>query len=171
MAREQRGLSLIETLVVVIAVGIMAGFALQRLFPLIGKAEIVSFTTVRNQLNSALMMETAKRIAAGESGRVAELQGSNPMLLLLRPPDNYLGELNFPDHNRMPKRSWYFDRVADLLFYRIGDSERVQASANRIAFQVRLSYGDADADGNYGAASDEFRGVMLEAVDPYELVY
>ena len=167
----ERGLTLIETLVVVIAVGIMAGLALQRLLPLIGKAEVVSFMSVRNQLDSALLMETAKRIAAGRSATVTELQGSNPMQLLLRPPDNYIGEVKFPDHDQMPKRSWYFDKVADLLFYRIGDRERLKSDTNRIAFQVRLSYRDANADGKYGAAADEFRGVMLHPLDGYELTY
>ena len=167
--RGSVGLTLVETLVVVILVGIMAGVALQRLLPLIGKAELVSFMTVRNQLNSALLMETAKRIAGGRASTVTDLQNSNPMTLLLRTPDNYLGEVRQPNHERMARRSWYFDPVKELLFYRIGDRHRLVTDANHIAFRVRLAYRDLNGDGDFLAKVDEFSGVTIEPLQPYEL--
>ena len=53
------GFTLIELLVVVVAIGILAGFALDRLYPLIGRAERVAFMRIQAQLLSALLLIVA----------------------------------------------------------------------------------------------------------------
>ena len=86
-----RGFSLLEMVVVVVCIGILAGLALERLLPLIGKAERVAFIRVQGQLQNAVMLETAQRLTRGESHRVPQMVGSNPMDYVLQPPANYLG--------------------------------------------------------------------------------
>ena len=164
------GLTLVEVAVVVVLIGILAGLALQRVIPLIGKAEVVAFLTVKNQLNSALMMETAKRIASGRSRLVPRLENSNPMKLLFEPPENYLGEMSLPKHEDLPPRSWYFDRVTDKLFYRVGDTQRFGISDSVIGFQVQLSVRDPYPDESQ-AMAEEIVGVRLVSNEALQLTY
>lgn len=156
-----------------ILIGILAGFALQRLLPLIGKAETVSFAMVVNQLDNALLLETAKRIAAGESRSVTQLVGSNPMELMLRPPDTYLGELRLPAVGALPKRSWYFDPVDETLVYKPGDAGRFvdgERHLKRLEFRVSLVYHDRDGDQRYSPKYDDFGGISLRPTAEYQVV-
>jgi prepilin-type N-terminal cleavage/methylation domain-containing protein len=171
--QSARGLTLIEVLVVLILVGILAGFALQRLLPLIGKAEAVSFATVVNQLENALLLETAKRIAGGKSTSVTALADTNPMQLMLRPPDNYIGELHIPSTESLPKRSWHYDLSRDTLVYRIGDPERFRQGdqgLTLIEFRVRVAFNDRDGDRQYRPQHDDFGGIRLQPQAPYRLL-
>ena len=172
--RQARGLTLIEVLVVVIVVGILTGFVLKRLVPLIGKAEAVAFATVVNQLENALLLETAKRIAGGQGATVAALTDGNPMDLMLRPPDNYLGEYAVPDMGSLPKRSWHFDPARRLLVYRIGDPARFQtgeSAPSLIEFRVQVAYRDRNSDHRYRPTDDDFEGVRLQPQRPYRLLH
>jgi len=168
-----RGLTLIEVLVVLILVGILAGFALQRLLPLIGKAEAVSFATVVNQLENALLLETAKRIAGGKGASVTALADTNPMQLMLRPPDNYIGELRIPVAESLPKRSWHYDPSRDRLVYRVGAPERFRQGNQELAlieFRVSVAFNDRDGDRQYRPQYDDFGGIRLQPQAPYRLV-
>ena len=167
------GLTLIEVLVVVILIGILSGFALQRLLPLIGKAETVAFATVVNQLNNALLLETAKRIASGDGRSVPQLAGSNPMELMLRPPDNYLGKLRTPATEPLPKRSWHFDPSREILVYSTGSAARFLADERpleRVEFRVSLDYHDRDGDQYYSPQNDDFGGISLRPMASYKLL-
>ena len=166
-----RGFSLLELMVVVVAVGILAGVALDRLLPLIGRAERVAFTQVQSELQAALLFAAAEHIVRGESERLAELAGANPMSLLLIPPANYLGELESPLPNELPGRSWYYDDRASRLVYRVGAYSRFTAldgPLNRVELVVRFVFRDQNGDGLYQAGSDIFDGLRLEPVYRYD---
>lgn len=165
-----RGFSLFEMLVVVIAIGILAGFAFERLLPLVGKAERVAFLQVRSQLQSALLLETAARIARGESRLLGNLSGRNPMELLLQAPANYLGVLEPPAAGRVPARRWYYDAAAERLVYRVGPYARfdgLDGPANRIELTVRMVYQDRDGDGLFDPRIDDFGGMRLASVHAF----
>jgi len=167
------GLTLIEFLVVLILIGILTGFALQRLLPLIGKAEAVAFATVVNQLDNALLLETAKRIASGKGGSVPQLVGSNPMDLMLRPPDNYLGERKILTTQALPERSWHFDPFRKILVYETGAEARFLAGERpleRVEFRVSLAYHDRDGDRHYSPQHDDFGGISLRPMTGYKLL-
>ena len=111
---------MLEMVVVVVCIGILAGLALARVLPLIGQAERVAFVRVQGQLQSALMLETAQRLIRGESRRVPQMAGSNPMDYVLLPPANYAGSYEDPRHDAMPTGHWYFDQRRARLVYRVG---------------------------------------------------
>lgn len=166
-----RGFTLIELVVVVICVGIMAGFALDRLLPLIGRAERAAFVQVRADLGSALLLEAAERVARGESATLAELAGGNPMTLLLSTPANYLGSLRGPDPDEMPRASWYYDEASRRLVYTVGKHTRFEALSgpgDRVEFVVDFVYGDRDSDGVYSPARDDFDGLRLASVYAFD---
>ena len=159
-----RGFTLIELMVVVIAVGIMAGFALDRLLPLVGRAQRVAFLQVEGQLKSALLLEAADRITHGESSTLPQLTSVNPMSLLLDPPSNYIGALAWPDPDKIAGHTWYYDEHGKCLVYRVGKFTRFKALKgpdNRIEFRVDFAYRDRNGDGKFEAGRDEFDGLRL----------
>jgi hypothetical protein len=72
--------------------------------------------TVRN-LNSALQVEVAHRIAAGRESSIAELAGANPVPWLAAPLPGYVGEVAVPPPGPTPG-SWFFDHSRGELVYR-----------------------------------------------------
>ena len=165
-----RGFSLLEMVVVVVCIGILAGLALERLLPLIGKAERVAFIRVQGQLQNAVMLETAQRLTRGESRRVSQMVGSNPMDYVLQPPANYLGAFDSPPHAEIPAGHWYFDRSRGRLAYRVGDQARFEVDGgaeDRAEFTVQLAFRDENGNGSFDPSADIFDGVWLKAVYPY----
>jgi len=170
-ARACRGFSLLELVVVVIAVAILTGVVLDRVLPLIGRAQRAAFFDVQRELQSSLRLAAAERIAGGESGRVFELASVNPMSLLFAPPSNYLGVLTAPEQAAVPPASWYFDEQLGRLGYRVGRYARFAAQGgpeDRIELAVAFLYDDRDADGVFDAADDAFEGLTLEPLHAYQ---
>lgn len=170
MQGRHPGFSLLEMLVVVIAIGIVAGFAFERLLPLAGKAERVAFLQVRAELQSALLLETAARIARGESRSLAALSAVNPMELLLRTPANYVGVVDEAQADQVPARHWYFDAASGRLVYRVGRYARfdgLNGPADRIELSARLVYADRNGDGIFEARTDDFHGMRLDAIHAF----
>jgi prepilin-type N-terminal cleavage/methylation domain-containing protein len=168
--RRMRGFSLLELVVVIVAIAILAGLLLDRVLPLIGQAERVAFLQTRQQLQSALVLEAAERVARGESRTIASLAGANPMDLLLEPPGNYVGERGSASAGELPRRSWFFDPQHHWLVYLPGREARFDPQdgpPDRIELAVRFVYRDRNGDGAYDASIDHFDGLRLESVHDF----
>ena len=162
---------MLELVVVVCAVAILAGFALDRILPLVGRAQRAAFLQVRSDLTSALLLEAADRITRGESATLPELAATNPMTLLLDPPANYVGSLERPDEAEIPRASWYYDEQLGRLVYRVGRHTRFAPGtgpAELIELTVAFVYQDRDGDGVFDAAGDRFDGLRLTPVHAYD---
>jgi prepilin-type N-terminal cleavage/methylation domain-containing protein len=165
--RHSRGFSLLELVVVVIAVAILVGVALERLLPLVGRAQHAAFLDVQRELQSSLMLAAAERITRGETGTLPQLAAANPMALLLQPPANYVAERAPAD---VPPATWYFDAQAGHLAYRVGRYTRFTAHegpADRIELAVAFAYEDRNGNGVFDAAGDRFDGLKLAPVHAY----
>ncbi len=164
------GFSLIELAVVVVIVGILAGVLLDRLMPLLGRAERASFLQMEADLQSALLLEAAEQITSGDTSRLAELAAGNPMRLFMKPPPNYVGSLRAGETDAAPRASWYFDERDGLLAYRVGRHARFDslgAASDRIEFRVALIFEDRDGDSRFDPARDRFEGLKLEPTHAY----
>jgi len=159
------GFSLLELVVVIVIIGILVAVALNRLLPYIGEAERIGVLTLESQIKSMLLTSAAKRIAGGNAASISELDGSNPMLLMLETPENYVGELRAVDNNLVPRRNWYFDLDSQRLVYRIGRrfgwSNEVESMDNP-EFEVRVAFGDRNSNGQFEPGTDELYGVRLQ---------
>lgn len=168
---RSRGNRLFELAVVVGACGIVAGLVLERVVPLIARSERVAFTQVRGQLQSALLLEAAERIASGRASELAELVGTNPMELVIATPSNYAGALGRAEAERVAPASWYFDESTRRLVYRVGRLVEIETAAgisDRIELAVEFVYDDRDGNGQYDADSDGYGGLRLEPVREFE---
>ena len=164
------GFSLLELAVVIVIVGVLVAVVLDRLLPLLGRAERAAFLQTQADLQSALLLEAAERITAGESARLAELAGGNPMRLFLRPPLNYLGPFNADDVDKVPGGNWYYDEQDGRLAYRVGRHTRFDplgGAPDRVEFRVAFVFEDRDADHAFDAAHDHFDGLRLEPTHVY----
>lgn len=169
--QRRNGFTLLELVVVVAAIAILAGVALDRVLPLIGRAQRAAFVRVRADLQSALLLEAADRITRGEAGSLPELATRNPMTLLLRPPANYVGSVDPRRESEIPRASWFYDERAGHLAYRVGRHTRFaakQGPRDLIELTVAFAYQDRDRDGLFDAAGDRFDGLTLETVNAYE---
>jgi hypothetical protein len=156
---------------VVVAIAILMGFALNRLLPLVGRAQRAAFLDVQRDLQSALLLAAAERITSGAAATIPELAASNPMSLLLQPPANYAGELAAGPPSDLPGATWYFDAQSGSLAYRVGRYTRFAARsgpADRIELRVAFAYEDRNGNGQFDAAGDRFDGLRLAPLHPYD---
>jgi len=170
-ARPQRGFTLLELVVVVAAVALLMGVALERMLPLVGRAQRAAFLQVERELQSALLLEAAERITRGEAHTLPEVAAANPMTLLLTPPPNYIGTVNYADEADIPRASWFFDVSAGRLAYRVGRYTRFDAKdgpADRIELTVAFVYDDRDGDHVFDPIGDRFGGLRLTSIHAYE---
>src|SRR5258706_10037918 len=166
---KSRGFSLVELIVVVIAVGILAGALLERVLPLIGRAQRTAFVQVRVDLQTALLLEAAERITRGEAATLPSLAQANPMTLLLSPPASYMGSFARPPDD-VPAATWYFDEHSRRLVYRVGRYARFDAQGGppgRIELTTEFVFEDRDGSGSFDPARDEFEGLRLAPGHPF----
>jgi prepilin-type N-terminal cleavage/methylation domain-containing protein len=167
--RTSRGFSLIELLVVVIVIGILAAVLLDRVLPLIGRAQRTAFVQVRVDLQTALLLEAAERITRGEAATLPNLAKANPMTLLLTPPANYAGSFaHAPDD--VPAATWYFDEHSHRLVYRVGRYTRFDPQGGppgRVELTTEFVFEDRDGSGSFEPARDEFEGLRLTPVHAF----
>jgi len=162
--RNARGFSLVELVVVIVAIGIVTGALLDRVLPLIGRAQRTAFMQVKADGQTALLLAAAERITRGEAATLPALADENPMTLLLTPPANYVGSFAMPEERDVPPASWYFDERTRRLVYRVGRYARFDAQGgpqDRIELKTEFVYADLNRSGAFEAVGDEFQGLRL----------
>jgi hypothetical protein len=121
-------------------------------------------------INVALTMKFVALVAQGRGEAIESELGANPVDLLARPPENYLGALFAPEPGSLPSRSWYYDRKSGDLVYVPGQTRFLTAprdSAEGIRFRVVLT----EPSPRSGAERvRELRQPYLRAVAPYRWV-
>jgi general secretion pathway protein G len=141
---RNRGFTLIELIVVVCAVALLFGVALDRLLRYQELGERAALEQNIAAMNTALTMKFAGYVISGKPAAIEADVGSNPVKFLARPPENYLGELFDPDPKSLPPRSWYFDRRSGELVYLPGRSRYLTTeSASKDGVRFRLSLTEA----------------------------
>ena len=95
--------------------------------------------TLRNA-ETGLRYALAERINRGEEKRIAELVGSNPVSLLAKEPDGYVGEV--VAERQVPPGSWAYDRNRRELCYRPRLSGELQLEGGEQLLRWRIEAAD-----------------------------
>jgi general secretion pathway protein G len=114
---RRHGFTLIELTIVVCIVAVLFGVALDRMLRYQELGERAALEQNLAAINTALTMKFAAYVAGGRPQAIEGELGKNPVDLLVRPPENYLGELDAPELNKLPRPSWFFDRRSTELVY------------------------------------------------------
>jgi len=102
----------------------------------------VTATGTLAAINTALTMRFATLVIAGRGREIEKQAGANPIDLLERPPENYLGALYEPPAESLASRSWYFDRASGDLVYLPGRTRYLTEPPDAekgLHFRVELS--------------------------------
>jgi type II secretory pathway pseudopilin PulG len=152
-------------MVVICVVGVLFGIALDRLSRFQELGERTAMEQNLAAINVALTMKFAALVAAGRGPAIEKEAGANPVDLLARPPENYLGALYAPSPETLPPRSWYYDRESGDLVYMPGRT-RYLIETSGLRFHVVLS--DPSPRQEEGVA--ELRQAMIRPRQPYRWV-
>lgn len=165
-AGRQRGFSLFELMVYLLVVSILFATMLNRYRDIPGEAERANFMAVVAQLKAGVNLQMIHAIASVRWHSLQELEGSNPMDLMLETPTNYLGELSGVNPATIDGRTWYFDLDSGELVYTARNAENLYliqdgnaSPARQIRFRIQNVYG--------GESGLEWQGINLATVTPY----
>lgn len=169
-SRRQRGFSMFEMVIYILAASILFAAAFNRYRDFPGEAERANFTAILAQLNATVNLQMMRLIASGTWNDAGQLEGLNPMDWLLTAPGNYVGSFAGIDEATLPRRIWYFDTSSGQLVYLADDAsnlyllqngQRVQTGSVR--FRISNVYGAGTASG-----AGNWQGIILAPVVPYE---
>jgi general secretion pathway protein G len=161
MSRRQQGITLLEFALVVVMVGLLMWFAMDRILRLEADVERVNMQRTVAALNSALAMEFAERVVSGRLDSVQELAAANPMDWLAQVPDTYVGPLDPVDAEAVAEGRWYYDGEQGLLVYRVGHVGRFETGLEglpRARFKVEVVGHPRDGSP---------QGVRMVAAEPF----
>lgn len=100
----QRGFSMFELVVYLLSVSILFAAAVSRYQDFPGEAERANFTAVLSQLKTGVNLQMILALTSNQRNLLDELEGSNPMDLMLQTPNNYVGALAAIDESQLPRR-------------------------------------------------------------------
>ena len=169
-AQRSTGFSLLELVVVIVLIGVLMAVAIDRLLVMKAQAESRAMEQVVGSIRSAITIRIVSLFVRGRSPDVADLAGSNPMLLLAEAPQNYLGELFGPDPATLAAGNWYFDARERVLVYLVESADHFDsrlAPPPRARFAILPVFEDLNGNGRFDRDSDTLRGMRLAPVDPY----
>lgn len=159
----RRGFTLVELAVVICLFAVFIAIALDRLLRYQELGEHAALEQNLAAINTALTMRFATLVIAGRAAEIEKEVGANPVHLLARPPENYLGALYSPEPDSLQSRSWYFDRASGDLVYMPGRRRYLTEppdAANGLRFRVELA----------GSVDAELRQPVIRPLKPYRWI-
>ena len=166
---DKGNLKKIELAVTFVLIFVFIRVVIDAIWELRVQAEKTHVEWMVGTLNSAIGMEIARRAISGGIEALALLDGSNPMDLLEKKPDNYFGTFDEVDleHFSIPEGSWYFDMVQRVLYYKVSQNDdfrtTFQSQPPRIRFSLRTKI---SAQG----VSERLGGIGLVKLDDFSWV-
>jgi prepilin-type N-terminal cleavage/methylation domain-containing protein len=145
-----RGFTLVELIIVICVVAVTFGVALDRLLRYQELGERAAMVQNLAAINTGLSMKFAAYVAMGRPDGIRSELDRNPIELLARPPQNYLGELYAPRTQTLERASWYFDRESRELVYLPNRRRFLSTDAGppeKIRFRMMLAESSARTPG------------------------
>lgn len=149
-------------MIALLLVSVLIGVFLDRALFYREQAEKSAMEQVALDLRSSVNLRVAELVLESRFADLIPMAAQNPMDLLARKPQNYLGVLAGTEAEEVVTGNWYFDSKSKEVVYFI-DSGRYFApddqGRKRVAWRIRLVQGAG------GAAAPQW--ARLELVRPY----
>ena len=163
--KNDQGFTLLEMIVVIIVVSIIGFVALSYYQKLMVDVERTKIQHDVGVMRSAIGIQVAKYIVAGEKRKLGELVGSNPMDLLDERPENYRGAYPGVALNDLDTGFWYFDSSVGILYYVVRNGRYCQTvldNPKRLEFKISPILVDKGVPGE-----KSIEGLTLRESEPY----
>jgi prepilin-type N-terminal cleavage/methylation domain-containing protein len=134
---RRRGFTLIELVVVVVAVALLASVAAERMLRYAEQAEKSAMEQTIGAMKSAMSLRFAALFLAGRQDSIGGLGTENPMDWLAERPPGYQGARNQPDLSALERPGWYFDSGSREVVYL---PLRTRHLAGRAATEERIRF-------------------------------
>jgi general secretion pathway protein G len=159
---RRRGFSLLELVVSLTLVAVLIGVFLDRALYYREAAEKSAMEQVALDLRASVSLRVAELVLENRFKDLPELAAQNPMDLLDRKPQNYLGVLKGLPAQEVVRPGWYFDITSKEVVYYVDSGQYFAPDDQgrmRVAWRVKLVQGAG------GAAAPQW--AHLELVQPY----
>ncbi|UGQ48370.1 prepilin-type N-terminal cleavage/methylation domain-containing protein [Massilia endophytica] len=132
------GFSLLELVVVLIVIGILTAFLFDTLRFYRQQAEDLIMKTTITNIRTGLRMRAAELTNRHDTAGFMNLEQTNPIEFLEKPPANYLGEFAAADVDKLPKGHWYFRKGDQQLVYLLNSGNSVAIEGQKsLNFKVK----------------------------------
>jgi prepilin-type N-terminal cleavage/methylation domain-containing protein len=140
-----RGFSLLELVISLTLVAVLVAVFLDRALYYRERAEKTAMEQVAQDLRSSVHLRVAELALENRFKEMAALATENPMELLARKPQNYLGVLAGPGLREVVTGHWYFDKTSREVVYFIDLGENFtpdEKGRKRVAWHIVLVPGE-----------------------------
>lgn len=163
---SERGFTLFELVVVIAIISLLAAFALDRYRQLLVDVERTSMQHDLGVMRSAIYIQVAGHIVAGNMEGLHELVDSNPMELLAEKPKNYLGVRSRLAAEQIEAGHWYYDDATNTLIYLVINEGYFETGLDpeQARFKILPVYSDKRQNGEN---SRYLSGLSLHSLEPY----
>lgn len=136
----QAGFTLLEFAVTVLVAAAVSAFLLNRFDFYREQAEMAATRQLVGALRTALQVRAAQLQAQGRHEALRTLAQDNPMNWLASKPDNYLGEVEAFNPQKIGRSGWVFDARDKSLVYLLPNAETFSfGTARLLRFKVEFS--------------------------------
>jgi len=138
--RMRAGFTLLEFAVTLLVAAAVSAFLLNRFDFYREQAEMAATRQLVGALRTALQVRSAQLQAQGQHDALRTLAQDNPMNWLDRKPDNYLGEFEALNPQKIGRSGWVFDARDKSLVYLLPNAETFSfGTARLLRFKVEFS--------------------------------
>lgn len=169
MTVHSRGFTLFELILAIIVVALAAGVLFGRVLFYQEMAEKTAMEQTVGGLRSALTIQLSGLMARGRMEEIPKLESVNPMVLLTRLPENYVGEY-YGTPSDVSAGNWYFDLKSRELVYLVRHGMHFQSAekgGKTMRYRISLVYNDWLQTAGGMQAGKEPGGITLQEVQPY----
>jgi hypothetical protein len=130
--------------------------------------EAVALQLALDSLHYGLVIETQRALSSGGQASLEHLAEADPGQWGDVPVGPYLGVLGPREVADADAGSWYYDRAAVELVYRVLHPDRFEtASGDRLRLRIVPEFEDLDGDGVLDPVKESAYALRWEVVEPY----
>lgn len=168
--KRAQGFSFFELTLVVCAIALLGVVVLHYMTSIQARAERVTVEQTITMLQNSATLKVADHIIDSNKKALVKYEKSNPIKLLIKPPANYIGEVEKFIAKNVEPGSWVFEKRSNSLIYVVRFADYIESqlkSPERLKFSLNLVYTDEDQNLRFDPNVDSVEGLVLKSHAKY----